>query len=50
MALKDFDYSSSLGYKWPITSKSKGLKLHDCILSFLLLSRTDIGLTHNVRY
>ena len=23
VALEDFDYSSSLGYKWPITSKGK---------------------------
>ena len=50
-ALKDFDYSSSIGYTRSITSKSKGdemnvargLNLHDLSLCFHLLSRTDIG-------
>ena len=51
MALKDFDYSCSLGYKRPITSKSKDemnvsrdLKLYDLVLFFLFLSRKKIGL------
>ena len=55
VALKHFDYSRSLGYKQPITSTTimtspidemvftRGLKLYDLILSFLVLSRTNIG-------
>ena len=44
MALKHIDYFCSLGYKQPITSKNndvtftRGLKLQDLILSFLVLS------------
>ena len=48
-----FDYCRSLGYKRPIKSNklrhvdvmnvASGLKLHDLILSFLLLSRTNNG-------
>ena len=54
VALEHFDYSCSLGYQQPITSKTtlrhldemnftRCLKLHDLILSFLVLSRTNIG-------
>ena len=53
LALKHFYYSCSLGYKQPITSKmmtsprrinfTRDLKHHDLILSFLVLSRTNIG-------
>ena len=56
VALKDFDYSCSLGYKRPFMSKSKDimniakdLNLHDLILSFLLLFRTNIGLKSFLR-
>ena len=54
MALKYFDFSCSLEYKQPTTSKkywrhldemnfTRGLKLRNLILSFLVFSRSNIG-------